>query len=237
MMHDEGFAPQKNGSLLKEMKGVLKESFDFGLRKAPIRWMMISAIFSGGVMAYAFYAMQPYLLELYGNSGTYAIAGIAAAIFAGAQIFGGFLVPHLRRIFKFRTSVVLMGTAASVAALFLIGIVGNFWVVLVLLAVWSIVFAATGPVRQSYINGLVPSKQRATVLSSDNLFNSAGGVVSQPALGKVADLWGYPISYIASSIFQLFALPFLFFARRENAPSDEIRSADQENETVAADHH
>jgi len=223
MMHDEGFTPRRNISVLKEMKDVLKGSFDFGLRKAPIRWMMISVIFSGGVMAYAFYAMQPYLLELYGESGSYAVAGIAAAIFAGSQILGGFLVPHAGRIFKRRTSVVIAATAVSVITLFLMGIAGNFWIVLTLLVIWSMVLAAAEPIRQSYINRLVPSQQRATVLSSDNLLNSAGGVISQPALGKVADVWGYPMSYIGSAVFQLLALPFLFLARREHAASDPIK--------------
>jgi hypothetical protein len=61
------------------------------------------------------------------------------------------------------------------------------------------------------------------VLSTDNLLNSAGGAISQPALGKVADVWGYPASYLGSAIFQALAIPLLILARRENAKSDEIR--------------
>ena len=34
------------------------------------------APFTGGVTIYAFYAMQPYLLELYGNQRAFAIAGL-----------------------------------------------------------------------------------------------------------------------------------------------------------------
>ena len=56
---------------------------------------MLAAPFTDGVSIYAFYAMQPYLLELYGNPKAYGVAGLAAAIVAGAQIAGGLLVPHL----------------------------------------------------------------------------------------------------------------------------------------------
>jgi hypothetical protein len=63
------------------------------------------------------------------------------------------------------------------------------------------------------MNGLIPSEHRATVLSADNMLNSAGGVVAQPALGKVADVWGYPASYIGSAIFQILALPMLLLAQ------------------------
>ena len=56
---------------------------------------MLAAPFTGGVTIYAFYAMQPYLLELYGDERAYGVAGLAAAIVAGAQIAGGLLVPHI----------------------------------------------------------------------------------------------------------------------------------------------
>jgi len=99
--------------------------------------------------------------------------------------------------------------------------VGNFWIVLCLLAVWSLVFAITGPVRQAYMNGIIPSKQRATVLSADNMLTSLGGVISQPGLGKIADIWGYPMSYLGSAAFQVIALPFMLLARGEKARSDK----------------
>jgi MFS family permease len=184
---------------------------------------MLSAPFAGGIGIFAFYAMQPYLLKLYGGPQSYSIAGIAAAIVAGAQIIGGLLVPYAGKIFHRRTTLLLVGSVLSAMALALMGIVPSFWVVLVLLTVWSIVFAAAGPIRQSYINGLIPSEQRATVLSSDNLLSSAGGVVFQPGLGKVADVWGYPASYIASAAIQLLALPFMVLALRVRAPSDIIK--------------
>jgi MFS family permease len=223
LMHDEGFKPKTRTSLFGEMRDVVADSVEFGLRNRPIRWMMLSAIFSGGVAIYIFYAMQPYLLELYGDPENYVIAGASAAIVAGAQIAGGLLVPYVGRVFKRRTSILIFGLLLSVATSILIGLYPSFVVVLVLLAVWAIVFASISPVRQSYVNGIIPSEQRATVLSADNLLNSGGGAISQPALGKVAEVWGYPGSYIASAAFQVIALPFLILARREDAASDEIK--------------
>jgi MFS family permease len=222
-MHDVGFSPRRGASVPKEMRLILGASLDYGLRNPPVRWLMLAAPFTGGVGIYAFYAMQPYLLELYGQSTSYAIAGLAAAIVAGAQIAGGYLVPHVRRVFRRRTSLLLFGSVVSVAALALIGLVSNFWVALGLLGIWAIVFAATLPVRQAYVNGLIPSEQRATVLSSDNLLSSLGGVVIQPGLGKVADVWGYATSYVVAACVELLALPFILLARRERAVSDPIQ--------------
>jgi MFS family permease len=228
LMHDDGFEPKGRSGFAKEMRDVLSESVEFGLKSRPLRWMMFSAIFNGGVGIFVFYAMQPYLLQLYGDPNSYAIAGVSASIVAGALIAGGFLVPYVGALFKRRTTLLTSGLMIGVPALVLIGFTANFWIVLVLLAIWSLVFAVTGPIRQAYMNGIIPSKQRATVLSADNMLTSLGGVVCQPGLGKIADLWGYPASYLASAAFQAVALPFLLLARRERADSDPIR-----NETTA----
>ena len=221
-MHDEGFSPKKRSSFVRDMRDVVSASVQFGLGNAPIRWMMLSSIFSGGVAIFAFYAMQHYLLELYGESGNYTVAGAAAAVVAGAQIVGGLLVPYVGRMFKKRTLLLIVGMAVSTGMLVVIGLGGSFWIVLTSLAVWAVVFASIGPVRQAYMNGIIPSGQRATVLSSDNLMNSAGGAISQPALGRVAEVWGYPASYLGTAIFQVLAIPLLILARRENAKSDPI---------------
>ena len=68
---------------------MLKGSIDGGLRNPPVRWLMLAAPFTVGVGIYAFYAFQPYLLQLYGDPTAYGVAGLAAAVIAGAQIVGG----------------------------------------------------------------------------------------------------------------------------------------------------
>lgn len=90
------------------------------------------------------------------------------------------------------------------------------------LILFGLIFAGIKPVRQMYLNGLIPSEQRATVLSFDSLMGSGGAVVIQPVLGRSADLWGYPASYVAASGFQLLALPFIYLANKEKAEADKF---------------
>jgi hypothetical protein len=68
------------------------------------------------------------------------------------------------------------------------------------------------------------------VLSFDNLLGSSGGVVIQPALGKVADVSSYSTSYLVAAAVQLLAAPFMVLARRERASADpiEVEPAQQE---------
>ncbi|MCP5109814.1 MAG: MFS transporter, partial [bacterium] len=114
--------------------------------------------------------------------------------------------------------------AIGVVALVLIGLTSSFWMAVALLVVWALAFSAAGPIRQAYVNELIPSDHRATVLSFDALMGSAGGAVSQPALGRAADVWSYGTSYVITGLVQVAALPFLLLARREDAPSDLTRT-------------
>ena len=226
-MRDLGFSPRRGANPVDDVKAVFHGAVDGGLRNPPVRWLMLAAPFTVGVGFYAFYALQPYLLELYGDPNAYSIAGLAAAIVAGAQMIGGIIVPWVRRRFSRRTHALILGGVLNVVLLLLIGVIPNFWVAIALLAAWAMVFAIEAPIRQAFVNGLIPSEQRATVLSFDSLMGSAGGVVAQPALGRTADLFGYGTSYVVSAAAQALAVPFVVLARRENASSDPIEAGEE----------
>jgi MFS family permease len=220
LMHDVGFTPQPREGILPEMRRITSASIDHGLRRPSVRWLMLESPFSAGVGIYVFYALQPYLLELVGDPKAYGIAGLVAAIVAGAQIIGGIVAPRMRRLFHRRTSALLLSAAVGVLTLAGMGLFDSFWVVLGLVVVWALLFAATVPIRQAYLNGMIPGQQRATILSFDSMLGSAGGVAFQPGLGKAADVYGYPSTYVASAAISAISIPFLYLSRRENHPCD-----------------
>jgi MFS family permease len=228
LMHDVGFQPEKGGRPLAEMRKIASNSIDYGWRVPAVKWLMVESLFTGGVGIYAFYALQPYLLELYGDPQAYQVAGLVAAIVAGAQIAGGIAAPRIRRLFRRRTSALLATAGLSVVALGLIGLVESFWAVIGLIVVWGLLFAATLPIRQTYLNGLIPSRQRATILSFDSMMSSTGGVWAQPLLGRAADAWGYAPSYLIGAGISILALPCLALSRRQNAPADTVDVTDAE---------
>jgi MFS family permease len=219
-MHDIGFEPDRRGKPIAEMRRITADSIEYGWRVPSVKYLMLAAPFTGGVGIYVFYALQPYLLELYGDPTAYGIAGLVAAIVAGAQIVGGLATPTLRGLFHRRTSALIAAEVVSVLALLGIGLIESFGAVIALIAVWGLLFAATMPIRQAYLNAMIPSQQRATILSFDSLMSSTGGVVSQPLLGRSADVWGYPTSYVLSAGISALSLPFIFKTRAEKAPAD-----------------
>ncbi len=94
---------------------------------------------------------------------------------------------------------------------------------LALIVVWGLLFAATMPIRQAYLNGMIPSQQRATIISFDSLMSSTGGVWSQPRAGPCRRRLGLrAVSYLLGAGISALALPFLALSRRQRAPADFV---------------
>ncbi len=227
LMKDLGFTPSGGKNPVQEISVTLSKSLEYGLKNPPVRWLMIAAPFTAGVGFYVFYALQPFLLELYGDSSAYGVAGLVAAIVASAQIIGGMTVSRLIQFFQRRTTLLYTGIVINGAILLAVSMTTSFWIALILIFVLGLLTAALMPVRQTYLNSQIPSKQRATVISFDSLMASSGGIVIQPVLGRVADVWSYPASYAAASLIQSIAIPFILLAKREQVAGDVVEREPQ----------
>lgn len=224
LMRDLGFTPDRGRPALQVAREIAVTSFRYSVRNPPVRWLMAAGAFTSGVGFYVFYAMQPFLLELYGSGDAYGIAGLAAAVVAGSQLVGGLAASGVRALVRRRTTAIVLGTLVGAVLLAVLGTVRGFAAALALLVAIGIVQAAVFPIRQALLNDLVPSAQRATLLSADSLVGGTGGVVIQPALGRAADVWGYGPSYVAGAAIELLALPLLVRSRRGAGPAD-VRTA------------
>lgn len=220
LMRDLGFVPVPATHPTRAMRSVLSASIEHGLKNRPVRWVMLAAPFASGAGIFAFYAAQPYLLSLYGDPDAYSIAGLAAGLVAGAQILGGLAAPTVRNLFEKRTTALVLAAVAGALILFLIGLTNMLWLACVLIAAWGLFFATETPIRQAYLNAMIPSQHRATVLSFDSLMGSSGGVLFQPVLGRTADMLGYAVSFVFSGLITLVSVPFLMASRRERSPAD-----------------
>ncbi|WP_286311700.1 MFS transporter [Agromyces mangrovi Wang et al. 2018] len=229
-MRDLGFTPDRSEGPIRATRTILRESLRHGLGNRPVRWIMLAGVFTSGVGFYAFYALQPYLLELFGDDDAYSIAGLAAALVAGAQVVGGLAAPLVRRLVRRRTSALILITGATSLVLVAMWLFQNFWVALVLIALWGVLFAAEMPIRQAYLNDMIPSKQRATVLSFSSLVGSAGGAVVQPALGRAADVWSYGASLAIGGVIHAVAIPFFALSAREHHPADRATTAERRDD-------
>jgi len=82
------------------------------------------------------------------------------------------------------------------------------------------------PVKQGYLHQVIPSAQRATVISFNSMMDSAGGVVGQTGLGYIARQQGIAPGFVVGGALTLLAIPFLFLLRGLGDPADHIKSSD-----------
>lgn len=215
-MRELGFKPNTAAARqpLHAMKTLIGTSVAYSLHKPAVRWIVLSTPLIASVNFYVFFALQPYLLELAHKPEAYSIAGIAAAVTAGAHMVGGLIAPYVSKLLRGWVNAVVGMTITSCVALILLGILDGFWWLIALSSVWAITRAVAMPPRQAFLNEYIPSDKRATVLSFDSLLGNAGGVPVLPALGKTADLYGYGPSLALGGMVQLLAMPILWRAAR-----------------------
>ena len=220
MMHDLGFTPARGDRPMAEVKKIVHSSVEHGLKVPAVRAIMLAGMFTGGIEIYVYYALQPHLLNLWGDqTGVRDRRPGCGSRSRGPDCWRAADASDPQSIQAANLRMLILA-ALAVAMLTLIGLTGNFWIVIVLITLWELVGYAGLPIRQAYLNGMIPSQQRATILSFDSLMNSAGGIVAQPALGKSADVWGYQVSYLLSAAGSALALPFIARARQLNTPAD-----------------
>ena len=227
-MQDLGYEPRRGRSIMGEVNAIVKASITHGLGNRPVRLLMFAAPFSMGVGIWVYYAFQPYLLELFGDSNAVYLSGLAAAVFAVAQMVGGSSVSLVRRRVTTRSGVLLIRIVLGSIALLGVGaaqwldIPFGFWLAIILLTINALAGAIARPMEQALVNHLIPSQQRATVLSFSSLMGSAGGVISQPVLGRAADVFSLGTAYLIAGAVVVFQVPFVWAVNKMGLKEDQF---------------
>jgi MFS family permease len=222
-MHDIGFTPRATrlSALPGEMNRVLQASIQFGWRARPVRLLMLVSLVQGVFTMWGFYAWQPYFLELLGRDAVW-VAGVVSALTALSTIAGNGLVEFFTRFCGRRTTILIGAQLVLVATAVGLGLAGSFWLALALLLVLSVADGVAMPVQQAYLHDVIPSAQRATVVSSVSLTASAGGIAGQLGLGYIARAQSIAAGYVAGGLTMLLALPPLVLLRRMGQQADRI---------------
>jgi MFS family permease len=76
------------------------------------------------------------------------------------------------------------------------------------------------PVRQAFLHREIPSGQRATVVSFQQIFIGGGSVVGQLALGYCANVASIPAAYALGGCLSLLSLPPIFLLRSFRRDTD-----------------
>ena len=223
VMHDLGFEPRRVSA--RELPGEIARSgrsgVEFGWRQHNLRLLMLAGAVQFGFFSWAFYASQPYLLELLESDAVW-VAGLVAAAIALSTMGGNQIVSFASHYCGKRTTLLLGAAAIQTAAAVALGLAGSFWVALAALLVVTASMGVTSPVRSAYLHQVVPTEQRATVVSFDSMVSSTGGVAGQVGLGALGEARTVGSAFVVGGLATAAALPLLGRLRRLGGAPDLI---------------
>ena len=224
VMHDLGYQKRalKVKEVPQEMRLVVNASMEHGWNQRPVRLLMIVGFIQMAFFTWAFYAWQPYFLDLLDKPDSVWIAGVIAASIALAMMVGNGLVGWFARFCQKRSTILLWAAAVQSLAAIGIGLSGSFWPALAMLLVMMGAAGVAQPVSQAYIHEMIPSTERATIVSFGSMIASIGSILGQTGLGRIAQNRSISAGYVVGGLFTILAIPILFALRRRDATADNI---------------
>jgi len=222
-MHDLGYTPRalRVSDLPQEMNKLARESIAFGWNNRSVRLLMACSFVQLGFLSWGFYAWQPYFLELLGQDAIW-VAGVVAALISLSTIAGNALVDWFSQFCGRRTTLLLWAAGVQTGAAVGVGLAESFSLAVGLFLVVTATMGVIGPVKQAYLHQLIPSRQRASVISVDSMIGNSGGVLGQSGLGYLSRARSIADGYVVGGLATLFALPVLVLLRRLGDPADSF---------------
>jgi len=222
-MHDVGFVVRALPvrEVGAEMARIGRQSIRFGWNERRARLAIIAGAAPAVFLEWGYHAWQPYFLQLVGSGAIWILGWIAAAI-AVAMMLGNWLVERMTR-FCGKRSTLLLGAGAVYAATAIgVGLTDSFALAVSLYLIGMMSSGVFQPVRQAYLHQVVPSEQRATVLSLASLVSSSGSMLGQGGLGWVAARTSLATGYVVGGALTVLAIPPVLAIRRLGGVADLI---------------
>ncbi len=220
-MRDLGFAPRRVAvrQLPGEAARIGRQGVRYGWSQPSLRLLMLAAAAQSGFFIWAWYAWQPYFLELLGRDAVW-VAGLVAALLAISMMVGNGIVEIATRWCGRRTTLFLWAGGLFTLAMIGVGAVDGFVPAVALLCLAGVAMGVQSPVRQAFVHEVVPSAERATVVSFDSMVSGGAGVIGQTSLGALSEQRGFSAGYIIGGAVTVVTIPLLWAVRRKGAEAD-----------------
>ncbi len=228
LMHDE--RPRSTHLHLVAMPAQIAGRVSSGLRRG-FSARTVLMLSTAGAVAFAawgpYWVEWPILFDTSFNVGIWIIGWIYCALaiarMIGAEVVARAYLDEATR--PSRAAILVLITGAGLAFAGLFG--GKPWLMLAILFVMNLAFGALQPLLQSWFNEQIESDQRATLLSFNSTFQTAGGSMGLLANGWIADLYGIPIAWQAAGLLSMLAAP-IYWALRSRADEGVIAASGAE---------
>jgi MFS family permease len=156
------------------------------------------------------------------------VAGLIASLFSLAMICGNALVGRLVRPGVRRTTVLVSASVVLTVAMVVVGAIQLFWVAVPAFLLAAVVAGVLMPVRQTYLHGVIPSEQRATLVSFDALMGSVGSVGGQAGLGYLSKVRSIADGFVLGGLATGLVVPLYLLLRARGDAADVVKGESAE---------
>lgn len=202
-LYEPQYSFQKRVAGWKDIIGVVKHSVitDINLRY----FIFFSSLIGAATLTYAWF-IQPFLIAVNMPVATFGIVWTCLNLTVGfSSIFAHRIEKHFTARQTSRFIIISISLGFILTAIFV-----NIWAI-PLLFLFYIVRGIATPVLKDYINVLIKSENRATVLSLRNMFIRIIFAIIGPILGWVTDKFSLKAGLCSSGIFFLASGLILFY--------------------------
>ncbi len=194
------------------VKSIFKRSVDYGLREKTVFMLMMTALVSALFYQPLNMYWQPRFAEV--ANGKIWILGWIWVFISGSLMLGGYLIKLIPRRYN-RYSVLIVTVLLNSLPVILAAVVRDFVIVLLFFGMYEIARGMTEPIRLALLNDSIPSAERATILSLDQVFMRTGAVLGLLFTGLLADNYSISIAWIVAAIVGLINIPILVSIRKK----------------------
>ena len=194
----------------KQPGNILQEASSFLFKEKKVKWLVIYSSFIGASTLVMFWLTQPYLLAV---KIPIAFFGVFLAVGLLITSFFSWNVHKIEKILGTKKALILLVFLPAIGYL----ILSSFqfvWSVLFIF-IFYIVRGLNNPITLDYINSLINSNSRATILSAKNLLTRLVFSIAGPFIGLVNDTFSLKMALLLSGIiFFVFGVLSLFFMKK-----------------------
>jgi MFS family permease len=196
-------APFKTEQQTEKYIDIIKEGFRELRRNKILRILMLDRLFINVFIAFLFWIYQPYLTSLGVNLFW---MGIINSLMNITNMFFTLLIPKMMALYKNKLRFLIMVDLINAIAYILIGIFINVIIGIIMI----LMIVAFGYPRfliyTNAINNQIASENRATVLSTINMFSSILRAIMYPIIGVLGEINVYAVFLITGLMILIFTV-------------------------------
>ena len=184
------------------MKNTVSASVTYGMKHGVIRFILILAVVQFFAVQAPNMQWQPFFSQFLSNKTElgFVFAAIAVAMGVGSSLAPQLLkkIPNEEKALLISQIVIGIGIVATV-------LFGRFPLALGMFLVHEAARGLFRPIKDVYLNDHIPSKERATLISFESLFQHIGGAAGLVVSGFMAETVSIPATWVFSGAILIFS--------------------------------